>query len=181
MPTRNRLLSEPPLLTKEISYMVSPQALLTSYFIQFEQMVQKNLRQNIQTPRMFEVTPCVNFLWVAVEQVHWPFLFSEPQLLKRDFTHGAQQTSRDCTPTMQMLKSNMSFKGHVTLGNLQAAIFRQSLRRRSITFESSYNFLGDRKTSSEKNLKYYQSGPVAWTAVGCLQVGCKICLVWQGP
>ena len=40
-------------------------------------------------------------------------------------------------------------------------------------------FLVDCKTMFEKWIMCYQSGPVACTAVGCLQVACKSSFVWQ--
>ena len=50
------------------------------------------------------------------------------------------------------------------------------------TFQCSGIVLVDHKTLFENQLMCYQSGVVACTAaVGCLQVACKGCLVWQGP
>ena len=51
----------------------------------------------------------------------------------------------------------------------------------AFTFECSPISLVDRKTMFENWPVCYQSGHVVCTAVGCLQVGSKSCLEWQGP
>ena len=62
------------------------------------------------------------------------------------------------------------------------AIYRQPVpgnlqEDNSFSFECLHTFIGNRKTLFAKLLMCYRGGPVACTAVACLQVACKSCLV----
>ena len=62
------------------------------------------------------------------------------------------------------------------------AIYRQPVpgnlqEEKPFTFQCSPIFLVDYKILFENQLMGHRSGPVACTEVGCLQVGCKSCLV----
>ena len=53
----------------------------------------------------------------------------------------------------------------------------QFQKDKAFTFEITHIFL----QIADKLLLCYQSGPAAYTAVGCLQVACKSWPMWQGP
>ncbi len=91
---------------------------------------------------------------------------------------------KDLSPVLLITWSFMSMTPNAL--NLRPmsheAIYRQPVpgnlqEEKAFTFECSRIFLRDRKTLFEKLLMCYRSGPVECTAVGCLQVACKNCLV----